>query len=150
MSKTKTSFPDEHRTASNERAIDRFAKKVLNRALGNIHFGRLTLNDESGARTFGNGREISVSVQVTDPRFYSDIAFGGAIGAAEAYMRGYWTTDELTTASVAWGETVAYGNTEVISSELYEHSVVLSPLLEGRSTSGLVERIRNDSPPATT
>lgn len=96
MSKTKTTFPDEHRTGSDERIIDRLAKKLLTNALSNIQFGRLSLNDENETRVFGNGQELTASVRIIDPRFYSDIAFGGAIGAAEAYMRGYWTTDELT------------------------------------------------------
>jgi cyclopropane-fatty-acyl-phospholipid synthase len=33
---------------------------------------------------------------VHDPRFYGEIAFGGSIGAGEAYMLGYWTADNLT------------------------------------------------------
>jgi len=33
---------------------------------------------------------------VHDPRFYSEIAFGGSIGAGEAYMDAYWSTDDLT------------------------------------------------------
>ncbi|MGZ9002100.1 MAG: class I SAM-dependent methyltransferase, partial [Methylophilus sp.] len=33
---------------------------------------------------------------VLDPRFYGEIAFGGSIGAGEAYMLGYWTVDNLT------------------------------------------------------
>ena len=39
---------------------------------------------------------LRASVRVHDPRFYSEIAFGGSIGAGEAYMLGYWTTDDLT------------------------------------------------------
>jgi len=35
-------------------------------------------------------------VHVHDPRFYSEIAFGGSIGAGEAYMQGYWSVDDLT------------------------------------------------------
>ena len=30
-----------------------------------------------------------------DPRFYSEIAFGGSIGGGEAYMHGYWNCDDL-------------------------------------------------------
>ncbi len=35
-------------------------------------------------------------MHVHDPRFYSDIAFGGSIGAGEAYMQGYWSVNDLT------------------------------------------------------
>jgi cyclopropane-fatty-acyl-phospholipid synthase len=36
-----------------------------------------------------------VIVHVHDPRLYGDVAFGGSVGAGEAYMRGYWTTAQL-------------------------------------------------------
>ena len=39
---------------------------------------------------------LSVTLHVHDPRFYSDIAFGGSIGAGEAYMHGYWSVNDLT------------------------------------------------------
>src|SRR5678815_1788957 len=32
---------------------------------------------------------------VHDPRFYGDLAFGGSIGAGEAYVQGYWSTSHL-------------------------------------------------------
>ena len=35
-------------------------------------------------------------MRVHDPRFYAEIAFGGSIGAGEAYMQGYWSADDLT------------------------------------------------------
>jgi cyclopropane-fatty-acyl-phospholipid synthase len=31
-----------------------------------------------------------------NPNFYADMAFGGSVGAAEAYMRGDWTASDLT------------------------------------------------------
>jgi cyclopropane-fatty-acyl-phospholipid synthase len=32
---------------------------------------------------------------VADPRFYSEVAFGGSIGGGEAFMHGYWQCDDL-------------------------------------------------------
>jgi cyclopropane-fatty-acyl-phospholipid synthase len=46
--------------------------------------------------TFGPGEGIAASITVHDPSFYADVAFGGSVGAAEAYMRGAWSTDDLT------------------------------------------------------
>jgi cyclopropane-fatty-acyl-phospholipid synthase len=40
---------------------------------------------------------LTVQLTVNDPRFYSDIAFGGAVGAGESYIHGCWSCDELTT-----------------------------------------------------
>ena len=49
--------------------------------------------------TFGqaDGRLSAKAIQlrVFDPQFYRDIAFGGSIGAGEAYIQGYWACDEL-------------------------------------------------------
>ena len=36
-------------------------------------------------------------IRVNDPRFYSSVALGGSLGAAEAYLAGYWDADDLTT-----------------------------------------------------
>lgn len=40
--------------------------------------------------------ELSARIHIQDPRFYSSAALGGALGAAEAYLAGYWDTDDLT------------------------------------------------------
>jgi cyclopropane-fatty-acyl-phospholipid synthase len=33
---------------------------------------------------------------VHDPRFWAEVAWGGSVGAGEAYMLGYWSADDLT------------------------------------------------------
>jgi len=35
-------------------------------------------------------------LRVRDQRFYREVAFGGSIGAGEAYMQGYFSVDDLT------------------------------------------------------
>jgi cyclopropane-fatty-acyl-phospholipid synthase len=54
-----------------------------------------------GGRThrFGTPAEGSLraSVSIHDPRFYSRVATGGSLGAAEAYLDGYWDSDDLPT-----------------------------------------------------
>jgi len=49
--------------------------------------------------TFGTNAdgELSARIHIHDPRFYSSAALGGALGAAEAYLDGFWDTDDLTT-----------------------------------------------------
>ena len=39
---------------------------------------------------------MRVTIRVQDHRFYSDLALAGSMGAAESYMAGSWTTDDLT------------------------------------------------------
>lgn len=67
---------------------------VLN-LLKKINDGQLVVSDGKDVRKFG-GNGITVSLKVNDQRAYSKIMLGGPIGAAEAYMMGYWSTDDLT------------------------------------------------------
>jgi cyclopropane-fatty-acyl-phospholipid synthase len=79
--------------------LDACAKAAVLKRLASLREGRLTLIDGDEVRCFGEVTDafpVSVGVRVHDPRFYSDLAFGGSIGAGEAYMQGYWTTDQLT------------------------------------------------------
>lgn len=72
--------------------------KILDR-LAQLHSGHLRLIDGLETYAFGESRDqadLHVTIQVFDERFYGEIAFGGSIGAGEAYMLGYWTTDKLT------------------------------------------------------
>ena len=39
---------------------------------------------------------LAAEVIVHHPKFYTDSVFGGSVGSAEAYINGYWTTDDLT------------------------------------------------------
>lgn len=67
------------------------------RRLANLSQDRLTLVDGDGRRTFGPSvaGESPVELHVRDSRFYRSLAFGGSIGAAEAYILGYWDCDHL-------------------------------------------------------
>jgi cyclopropane-fatty-acyl-phospholipid synthase len=73
-----------------------FAKNKILQRLNALQKGMLILKDGSEKYTFGTSHEISATISVHDPRFYGEIAFGGSIGAGEAYMLGYWTADNLT------------------------------------------------------
>ena len=86
------------------RQLDSLARGAVLARLRGIQHGRLRLVDHSiGAssdrHSFGQPTErapLDVTVRVHDPRFYADVAFGGSIGAGEAYMQGWWSTDDLT------------------------------------------------------
>ena len=66
--------------------------------LAKITRGRLQIIDDFGTTTVGrrDAAEIDAMVRVTDPRFYRFAALGGGLGAGEAYMLGYWRTNDLT------------------------------------------------------
>lgn len=71
-------------------------QKIIDR-LNHLHTGQLTLIDGGETHTFGQiSDDLHAIIHIHDSRFYGEIAFGGSIGAGEAYMLGYWTTDHLT------------------------------------------------------
>lgn len=79
--------------------FDRLAERALRDRLADIEHGALTIADGSDVQQYGRRSErcpLAATVRVHDPRFYSEIAFGGSIGAGEAYMQGYWSVDDLT------------------------------------------------------
>ena len=73
-----------------------FAKSQILKRLQLLEKGHLTLVDGAEQHRFGNSDKISATIYVHDSRFYGEIAFGGSIGAGEAYMLGYWSADNLT------------------------------------------------------
>ena len=83
--------------AGSYRILDRIGRKLLHSRLSGLSFGRLTLIDELERRDFGTDEDgLHVTITVANPEFYSAVAFGGSVGAAEAYIQSYWSTDDLT------------------------------------------------------
>lgn len=82
---------------SRSKWVAKFAKSQILRHLSDLKIGRLTIID--GQDSYFHGDEahtLHAVIHVHDARFYGEIAFGGSIGAGEAYMLGYWSTDNLT------------------------------------------------------
>jgi cyclopropane-fatty-acyl-phospholipid synthase len=79
--------------------LDGLAARAVHQRLAGLAHGQITLVDGASHQRYGQRTALcplSVTVHVHDPRFYSDIAFGGSIGAGEAYMQGYWSVNDLT------------------------------------------------------
>lgn len=74
------------------------AKSQVLKRLQALRVGQLTIVDGDHRHVFGQAGqpELKATIFVTDPRFYGEIAFGGSIGAGEAYMLAYWHADSLT------------------------------------------------------
>jgi len=86
-------------TTPKPRFLDKIAKRSLLSRLKELHDGEIVIQDEFDEYRFGLTTKhcpLSVTIQVKSPAFYSDIAFGGSIGAGEAYMADYWHTSNLT------------------------------------------------------
>src|SRR3984957_7026326 len=79
--------------------LDRFARGAVLRRLAAIKNGRVVIED--GGERIACGQDLSdadlrATIRVHAHRFYSDLALAGSMGAAESYMAGSWTTDDLT------------------------------------------------------
>ena len=98
MNKAEISIPsaDVGQKSDRMRLLDRLGRRLLLTTLRGAEKGRLTLVENGRETTFGADGSVDITITVTDPRFYGVVAFGGAIGAAEAYMYGYWTCSDLT------------------------------------------------------
>ena len=77
--------------------LDGLARRLVLRQFEHLEHGVLHLVDGDERYCFGSadGSGIGARITVADPRFYSELAFGGSIGGAEAYMHGYWDCDDL-------------------------------------------------------
>lgn len=75
------------------------AKKLVIKLLQKLEKGYLVLHDSDETYAFGeplNRASIKARVEVLDASFYTDLVFGGSVGAGEAYMSGYWSSPDLT------------------------------------------------------
>ncbi|HSH76304.1 MAG TPA: cyclopropane-fatty-acyl-phospholipid synthase family protein [Longimicrobiales bacterium] len=76
--------------------LERLARRAVHGRLERLREGRLTLVEGGRARVFGSGGEPSATVSVRDPGFFTAVALGGHVGAAESYVERGWDTDDLT------------------------------------------------------
>jgi len=79
--------------------FDRLARRVVLSQLEKIETGQVVISENGRQWTFGQPTDefpLTARVRVLHPRFYTDVAFGGEIGAGEAYIHNYWACDELT------------------------------------------------------
>ncbi len=86
------------RAAGGRRAgtVDRWARAALHNRLRRLEWGRVSLSDGGEVEHFGpSGAALQATITVLDPRFYRALLFSGALGAAEAYIDGYWRCDDL-------------------------------------------------------
>jgi len=73
-------------------------RRAFTSKLAALKHGTLELEDAVGRSTFGTWEPAAPNARVVvhSPAFYRRVALGGTLGAAESYMDGDWTTDDLT------------------------------------------------------
>ncbi|MHC4476645.1 MAG: class I SAM-dependent methyltransferase [Planctomycetota bacterium] len=82
-----------------ERRLDRMARRTILALLKRLVHGRLALVENGHHHHFGEKSDwfsLQAVIHVHHPQLYTRIFFGGSIGAAEAYMDGLWSADDLT------------------------------------------------------
>jgi len=90
--------PQHLATGSKPGILDGVARRLVLKQLGRMETGCLQLVEDGLEVTFGQPwaeAELTARIEVVDSSFYADIAFGGSIGAGEAYMRGAWQCENL-------------------------------------------------------
>ena len=75
------------------------AKRLVFKLFNQLHHGELVIQDGDTTHRFGGG-DVSIAPSATivihEKRTYSRILTGGTMGAAEAYIDGDWSTEQLT------------------------------------------------------
>jgi cyclopropane-fatty-acyl-phospholipid synthase len=75
--------------------LDRLARAAVVRALARMPKGTLHIREPDGRRlTLGQG-EPEAELTITDHRAWRRMMTGGALGAAEAFIEGYWEAADL-------------------------------------------------------
>ncbi|MEO7775242.1 MAG: cyclopropane-fatty-acyl-phospholipid synthase family protein [Steroidobacteraceae bacterium] len=80
-------------------ALTRLGRRLLLNTLARIVDGELIVEENGQRHRFGKRTArcgLSTTLHVLHPNFYADAAFGGTIGSGEAWIRGYWRSDDLT------------------------------------------------------
>ncbi|KAF1008910.1 MAG: Tuberculostearic acid methyltransferase UfaA1 [Luteibacter sp.] len=80
--------------ASGISAMDRFLRRQLLATLAAIDHGSLVVRDALGTEVLGKAPS-PIHIDIADLRFYRLLATHGSVGAAEAFIEGYWRCDDL-------------------------------------------------------
>ncbi len=76
--------------------LDRWSRRAVLAMLRRLTHGQLVLTEQQVPMHFGQATSSeAVEFEVLHPRFYREIALGSSLGAGDAYVKGYWRTDDL-------------------------------------------------------
>jgi cyclopropane-fatty-acyl-phospholipid synthase len=78
----------------------RLARRVVLSRLSQLQLGAVTIVEGRESFRFGQITSrcpLAATVTIHNPRVYADIALAGTVGAGDAYRRGLWNCEDLTT-----------------------------------------------------
>ena len=89
---------DDARESGAARSLASLGRRALIGRLQALEHGQLTLVEGSVRREFGARAPdgLRATIEVRDPQFWADVAFGGTVGAGDSYIQGHWSSDDLT------------------------------------------------------
>lgn len=99
MNDSAVSSQDNAPAAANPSRADAVARNLVHRYLRGIRRGMLHVLENNIEFVFGvrdAGYPPAATIFVHHPAAYRYMAFGGSVGAGEAYMAGYWSSDDVT------------------------------------------------------
>lgn len=80
-------------------ALERIARKGIHERFSRLQNACVVIRENGVSTAFGQVSERfpkPVVLEMLDPRAWPEVALYGALGSGEAYMRGWWKTDQLT------------------------------------------------------
>jgi cyclopropane-fatty-acyl-phospholipid synthase len=78
-------------------SLQGFMRNLFWDRMEKLRQGRLICVEGAQRRVFGGPAEtpLAATIEIRDPRFFRYVVFGGSLGAAEAYIQGFWRCDDL-------------------------------------------------------
>ncbi len=76
----------------------RLTRDRILKGISGLPAGRLLIEDADGSHAVGGGGtrpELDARIRVHDEGFYDALASSGSVGAAEAWVRGHWSSPDL-------------------------------------------------------
>lgn len=86
--------------SSDANRLSRLARQLIFFKLNKLQHGAITLLEGKTRYSFGQLTSqcpLQATVTIHDPHTYVDVALGGTVGVGDAYRRGLWDCDDLTT-----------------------------------------------------
>jgi len=82
----------------NSVSFNQLAKIIVLSKLEHLNKGMLQIIDDDQVFGFGNSdlSPLKATITIRDASLYSSLAFGGSVGVGEAYVKGVWDCNDLT------------------------------------------------------
>jgi cyclopropane-fatty-acyl-phospholipid synthase len=90
---------DDRSMATSLSVLQHVGRTALLKQLERLTTGSITLLEGGRTHRFGSApadSPLQATIEVLEPQFWADAAFGGTVGAGEAFIHGSWRCDDLT------------------------------------------------------